>query len=164
MSHVMGAVPMYSFLSDKDVLFLGDGDGDGMSMMFGLFATQGLTSKPKSLTVLDFDERMVNNIDKFSKDFEFSVPVKASVYNVIDKVDPDLKQKFDFFYINPPYGSKNKGLSTIAWLHRCMELCKQESSGCLVIPYDENALWTVEAMRNIQDFLIKLLEVMKEEF
>ena len=68
------------------------------------------------------------------------------------------------FYINPPYGSKNKGLSTIAWLHRCMELCKQESSGCLVIPYDENVLWTVEAMRNIQDFLIKLLEVMKEEF
>ena len=102
---------MHSFLSDKDVLFLGD--GDGMSMMFGLFATQGLTSKPKSLTVLDFDERMVNNIDKFSKDFEFSVPVKASIYNVIDKVDPDLKQKFDFFYINPPYGSKNKGLSTI---------------------------------------------------
>ena len=45
-----------------------------------------------------------------------------------------------------------------------MELCKQESSGCLVIPYDENVLWTVEAMRNIQDFLIKLLEVMKEEF
>ena len=144
---------MHSFLSDKDVLFLGD--GDGMSMMFGLFATQGLTSKPKSLTVLDFDERMVNNIDKFSKDFEFSVPVKASIYNVIDKVDPDLKQNFDFFYINPPYGSKNKGLSTIAWLHRCMELCKQESSGCLVIPYDENVLWTVEAMRNIQDFLIK---------
>ena len=34
----------------------------------------------------------------------------------------------------------------------------------VVIPYDENALWTVEAMRNIQDFLIKLLEVMKEEF
>ena len=102
---------MHSFLSDKDVLFLGD--GDGMSMMFGLFATQGLTSKPKSLTVLDFDERMVNNIDKFSKDFEFSVPVKASIYNVIDKTDPDLRQKFDFFYINPPYGSKNKGLSTI---------------------------------------------------
>lgn len=151
---------MHNFLDDKNVLFLGD--GDGMSMMFGLFATNGITSKPKGLTVLDFDERMVNNIMKFSRDFNFTIPVKTSVYNVIDKSEMELRRKFDFFYINPPYGSKNKGLSTIAWLHCCMDLCDEDASGCLVIPYDEKVTWTVEAMKNIQKFLIENGFVIRE--
>lgn len=145
---------MQDYLATKNVVFLGD--GDGMSMLFGLFATKGIINSPKSLSVLDFDERIVNNALNFSEEFRFSDKLRFSCekYNVIERIPDKHREKYDFFYINPPYGSKNTGVSCEVWLHRCMDLCKTASSGCIIIPYDMEQEWTVKAMIYVQKFLL----------
>ena len=65
------------------------------------------------------------------------------------------KNKYDFFYINPPYGSKNERKSRIVWLERCMSLCVRELPGIIIILYDEKISCTVKYMANIQAFLIR---------
>ncbi len=102
---------MQDYLKDKKVVFLVD--GDGMSIMFGLFASKELIAKPKSITVLGFDQRIINNITNFSKEYQFHdlCKVESENYNVIDPVARQSPQKYDFFYINLPYGSKNAGIS-----------------------------------------------------
>lgn len=140
---------MKDYLSNKDVIFMGD--GDGMSMLFGLFASKDIINPPKSISVLDFDERIVNNALNFSKEFNFDDKLAffCEKYNVIECVAEKHRNRYDFFYINPPYGSKNAGISCEVWLHRCMDLCKPASSGCIIIPYDMNQSWTVKAMISI---------------
>lgn len=146
---------MQNYLSGKDVVFLGD--GDGMSMLFGLFSVKEIIESPKSISVLDFDERIVNNILNFSQEFEFEKKLNlfSEKYNVIQTISDKYRNKYDFFYINPPYGSKNAGVSCEVWLHRCMDLCKSTCSGCIIIPYDLQQQWTVEAMLYIQKFLLE---------
>lgn len=146
---------MKDYLSDKDVIFMGD--GDGMSMLFGLFASKDIIRSPKSIALLDFDERIVNNAVNFSKEYNFKDKLifLGEKYNIIESIPEKHEGRYDFFYINPPYGSKNTGISCEVWLHRCMDLCKSESSGCIVIPYDIKQNWTVKAMRYIQRFLLE---------
>ena len=49
---------MQDYLTRKKVVFLGD--GDSMSLLFGLFAVKEIISSPRSMTILDFDERIIN--------------------------------------------------------------------------------------------------------
>jgi predicted methyltransferase len=146
---------MKEYLAAKRVVFLGD--GDGMSMLFGLLAAKDEIQKSQSMLVLDFDKRILANIERFGREAQFDknkVTMRTQAYNVIDPVPEDLIGKGEFFYINPPYGSKNAGQSTIVWLHRCMDLCTYSCSGCLVVPYDEKHPWSQEAMIAIQRFLL----------
>ena len=68
---------MQDYLTDKDVIFLGD--GDGMSMLFGLFSVKNIINSPKSISVLDFDERIVNNIINFSLEYGFEEKLHISL-------------------------------------------------------------------------------------
>lgn len=146
---------MQDYLANKDVIFLGD--GDGMSMLFGLFSVKNIINSPKSISVLDFDERIVNNILNFSHEFKFEdkLHISCEKYNVIERIPKNHEKKHDFFYINPPYGSKNAGISCEVWLHRCMDLCKDACSGCIIIPYDREQEWTINAMVYVQKFLLE---------
>ena len=141
------------YIRAKNVLFLGD--GDGMSMMFGLFGSQGIIEGPSSMTIYDFDQRIIHNIKTFAEDYKFldKYKLKCYNYNVIDPIPQQSQKRYNFFYINPPYGSKNHGLSTEAWLHRCIDMCTENCSGCIVIPYDNQHRWTQDAMLDIQKFL-----------
>lgn len=67
---------MKDYFSDKDVIFM----GDGMSMLFGLFASKDIIRSPKSIALLDFDERIVNNAVNFSKEYNFKDKLK--LYNL----------------------------------------------------------------------------------
>lgn len=145
---------MEEYIKDKNIIFLGD--GDSMCLSFGMLSQFGLIQKPNSMSVIDFDERIVNNIEKVSTEYNFNDKINnLRLYNVIEPVPTDLIGKHDFFYINPPYGSRNKGISTIAWLVRCFDLCSHNAQGCIVIPYDAKQKWTLEAMATIQNFLIE---------
>ena len=137
---------MQDYLTDKDVIFLGD--GDGMSMLFGLFSVKN---------IINSDERIVNNIINFSLEygFEEKLHISCEKYNVIERIPERHKNRYDFFYINPPYGSKNAGISCEVWLHRCMDLCKNACSGCIIIPYDREQEWTIHAMVYVQKFLLE---------
>lgn len=147
---------MKTYIESKRIVFLGD--GDGMSMLFGLFAAKQEIEPPRSILVLDFDKRILANIQRFSESNGFKnsgIVLQTHPYNVIDPVPEEFIGTSDFFYINPPYGSRNFGKSTVAWLERCMELCTYACTGCLVVPYDDKERWSQLAMLQIQRFLVE---------
>lgn len=143
------------YIIDRRMVFLGD--DDGMSMLIALFSFFGHISSPKSIRVLDFDERIINNnrkvLEKYMPDLISFLT--ADLYNVINKVPKDDVAAHDFFYINPPYGAFNNGLSCILWLHRCIELCNDYCRGCVIVPSYNNQKdsWQTKSMFAIQEFL-----------
>lgn len=149
-SMLMQLEDVSSRIANKRVVFLGD--GDGLSILTGLLAKRFATP-PKSITVLDFDERILNNVSNAKLNFLLEVPCETRLYNIIDPADEDLLAKHDFFLINPPYGSKNKGLSCILWLHRCLDLCTSTAGGCIIIPTCGKQEWISEGFKSIKSFL-----------
>lgn len=138
-------------LKGKRIAFLGD--GDGMSLLLALLS-QRYQLGIDSMTVFDFDDRILNTFKSISKDYQLKIPIRYELYNVIDPISPNHRGQFDFFYINPPYGSKNHGLSCIMWLMRCMELSTVDSEGCIIIPNDTRFPWVQSCMENITHFLL----------
>lgn len=142
-----------SYLENKDIIFMGD--GDHMSVLSGVFA------KPASITVLDIDSRILESVKRVGQ--KFDLEIETHQYDVIDPLPDYLANAFNFFYVNPPYGSKNAGESGIVFISRCIEACKVKSSGCIILPYDYKRNWTRRAMRNIQRFLLNTGYVITEK-
>jgi predicted methyltransferase len=72
------------WFKDNDVVFVGDGDAIALSLVH-LGAQQLLPSMPKHVTVLDFDERVVNSINHFAGHSELKALVHSELYNVADQ-------------------------------------------------------------------------------
>ena len=134
-----------SYLTGKDLIFMGD--GDHISVLCGIYA------KAKSITVLDIDPRIVKSIRAIGK--KYKVKIDTFQYDVLKPLPKKFYKKFNFFYTNPPYGSKNAGQSGITFISRCIEACKFSSKGCIVLPHDDERKWTKEVMENTQKFLLK---------
>lgn len=143
-----------SYLRNREVVFVGD--GDCMSLVIGMLAKERVIDRPTYMHVLDFDERIVKFVRQASEQFGFSEYIEAHLYNVRHPVPDGLKQRSDLFYTNPPYGSKNRGMSGIVFLARCMELCKPvQSHGVAILPYRHHEPWSRDAMFEIQRFIIQ---------
>lgn len=138
------AKPIASYLDNKDLIFMGD--GDHQSVLCGIY------SRPKSITVLDIDPRIIKSVQEIGK--KYGVEINASKYDVLKPLSQRFYRKFDFFYTNPPYGSKNDGQSGIIFISRCIEACRFPSMGCIVLPHDNEREWTKKVMENIQRFLL----------
>ena len=134
-----------SYLNNKDLIFMGD--GDHISVLYGIYA------KPKSITVLDVDSRIVKSVREIGK--KYNVNIDTFRYDVLKPLPKEFLRRFNFFYTNPPYGSKNAGKSGIVFISRCIEACKFPSEGCIVLPHDNERKWTKEVMKNTQKFLLK---------
>lgn len=142
-----------NIVKDKKIVFLGDGDCTSVFIM--LFIKYKLIKPPVEIMVLDFDNRILNYILRQIDLLDINVTFETRNYNVINALDSKMLQKFDLFYINPPYGSKNSGASIIAWLHRCMDLCKPHSFGIIICPFDNKIEWTVIGMQSVQKFMLE---------
>lgn len=145
---------MATEIANKKILFMGD--GDGMSLMFGLFVAQGKIGAPDHMLVLDFDKRILKSINSFSKKYKFEYLISTYCYNVKDPIPKKYFSWADFFYVNPPYSSKTKpkGLSAIIFIDRCLDFCIPKSSGCVLLPYSNERPWTQEVMKNVQTYFI----------
>lgn len=115
---ILQTILMDEYIGGRHVVFMGD--GDGMSMMFGIFSENGIINRPGYMTVLDMDKRTLANIRNFAKSEGFSNILETRPYNAFDPVPNDLYEKADVFYTNPPYGSKNDGRSGVVFLSRCI--------------------------------------------
>jgi len=133
-----------SYLDNKDVIFMGD--GDHQSVLCGIYST------PKSITVLDIDPRIVKSIPSVGR--KYNIEIDAYQYDVLKPLPKKFVRKFNFFYTNPPYGSKNAGQSGITFISRCIEACKFPSEGYVILPHDNKRSWTKEVMENTQKFLL----------
>lgn len=72
------------------------GDGDGMSSSLVLFSEAGIIPKIKSVTVLDFDERILNGILKCSDKHSAKIEMNLELYNVIEPIPKNIKENLIF--------------------------------------------------------------------
>jgi len=145
------------FISRKfnglDVIFIGDGDSVGLSVTHlhqaGLFSMG-----PKHITVLDFDERIVNSINSFACTMEMELRITAELYNVVDPLPYQHRNKHEAFYTNPPWGASNDGVSVAAFVNRGIEALGSNGIGSVVIADDEDKPWAEQVLYNTEKLLI----------
>jgi predicted methyltransferase len=143
----MAAMSIYvaERFSDKGVIFIGDGDAIALSVMH--LTTQGIVDAgPRSIHVLDFDERIVKSILRFADKYRMEDRMSAQLYNVIDPLPKEMLGRYDRFYTNPPWGQSNNGESVIAFLERAIEAMKEDGQGVVVIGDDEHLTWTQDVL------------------
>ena len=127
--------------ADLDVVFVGDGDAIGLAVMH--LASSGIfKSGPNRILVLDFDERIVESVNRFAEHYDFSDRIQGRLYNVCDALPNDVFAQFDAFYTNPPWGASNDGESVFVFLERGIEALRAGSQGMIVIADDEELEWT----------------------
>ncbi len=138
-------------LAGRSVGFVGD--SDMTSLALGLTAVRG-GQRPASMLLLDFDRRLLARAQAFAEEHGFGHLLSIRAYNVFDALPQDLVGRLDWFYINPPYGSRNAGLSARLFVHRGMELIKARSGrGCAILPCDPDRPWTQTAWNGTEAFL-----------
>lgn len=147
--------------NNKDVVFVGDGDGIALSAAH-LKAQDVVAYGPNSITVLDFDERIVNSIRRFGEKLQPKVKISAHLYNVADALPSDHFGAYDGFHINPPWGASNGGESVLAFFERGSQATKAKSLGVVVIGDDPDLPWTQEVLRDTQRRAFELGYVVSE--
>ena len=141
------------WLDGKSIICVGDGDAIGLTLVH-LKAQKLFDRGPTRVHVLDFDERIINSIKSFAKTFQLEETITAELYNVADPLPSSHIGKFDAFYTNPPFGSKNDGRSVEAFLRRGDEALAMEGIACLVVADNSEVPWTKLAMKRAQGFLL----------
>lgn len=142
------------YLAGKEIVFVGD--NDCTSLMLGLLSLKGHHG-PSKMCVLDFDARILAAINDFAKRYGFGHLIETRLFNVFDAPHKDLAGQFDWFYCNPPFGAYNKGASGQLFIARGQELCAENASGCILLPYDTNTAsrrWTMEGWLSTERYLI----------
>lgn len=132
----------------KSLVFVGDGDAISVCVAY-LKARNILDYGPRSITVLDFDERIVGAVNRFA-DKERLESLEARLYNCLEPLPklPDL----DCFYTNPPWGASNDGDSVNVFVQRGMEAVRFAGEGIIVIADDETLAWTRRVLSSVQTF------------
>jgi predicted methyltransferase len=114
-----------------------------------LYARGIVSYGPKSITVFDFDERIVSAINRFA-DQERLDNLSAVLYNCLDAL-PESR-RFDLFYTNPPWGASNNGDSVNLFVQRGIEVVRFDGEGMVVIADDDELDWPQEVLYQVQAF------------
>lgn len=117
----------------KKVVFVGDGDGIALSAAH-LKAQEVISYGPKSITLLDFDERIVNSVRRFGEKLAPKIEITAHLYNVADPLPAEHFGAYDGFHINPPWGASNGGQSVTAFLNEAARQPTSEVLASLSLP------------------------------
>jgi predicted methyltransferase len=145
----------------RSVVFVGDGDAIGLAIAH-LMNEGVINYGPRHVTVLDFDERMVNSVNRFAAEFECADRVDAKLYNVVEPLPADLIGTFDAFHINPPWGQYNAGESVVLFLERAIRLTTVGGLGAVVIADDSSIEWTQAVLRRTQAVAVERGFVVEE--
>ena len=137
----------------KSVVFIGDGDAIALSVVH-LHKHGFLERGPRSVHVLDFDERVVLSIRDFAERYDVADVVTAELYNVADPLPPEHWEKFEGFHMNPPFGQSNEGRSIEAFFRRGLEAVGCDAIGCAVLANDRNYAWTWEVLMRAQRYAL----------
>ena len=140
------------WVDGKSVVCMGDGDAIGLTLVH-LKASGIFERGPEHVHVLDFDERIVNSIDSFAKNYQLHGKISAELYNVADPLPEAHIAKFEAFYTNPPFGASNGGRSVKAFLKRGDEALVADGTACVVVADDPARGWTKEVMKGVQRYL-----------
>ena len=133
----------------RDAIFIGDGDAIALATLH-MHQKKVIEKGPRSITLLDFDERIVNASNRFADQGGFSDRFRAELYNVIDPLPSATYQKMSAFYTNPPWGASNGGESVRVFMERGMEAVRKDGLGIVVIADDPTISWTQEVLAATQ--------------
>lgn len=136
-------------LDGKRVVCIGDGDAIGLCLIH-LLNQKILKEGPKSVHVLDFDERVVYSVNNFAEKKNIQDKVSAELYNVANPMPKQYWQNFDAFYTNPPFGASNNGISVKAFVKRGIEAVGINGIGCIVIADDKEHEWSQNVLKTVQ--------------
>jgi Branched-chain polyamine synthase A C-terminal domain len=132
---------------NKRLCFIGDGDAISVCVAL-LDRRKDVPYGPSKITVLDFDERIVNAVNTFAEKENIG-HLDARLYNVLEAL-PDELGIYDCFYTNPPWGQYNDGTSVSAFVDRGIEAVSNIGEGLIVIGDDPEALWTHDVLAKVQ--------------
>jgi predicted methyltransferase len=135
------------------VVCVGDGDAIGVCLVH-LHQQKHLEHGPRSVHVLDFDERVVMSVRRFAKAYGLEGRLTSELYNVIDPLPKKHWRKFEGFYTNPPFGAYNKGRSVRAFALRGEEAIGRDGVGCLVIADDRRHAWSRKVLRSTEQQML----------
>jgi predicted methyltransferase len=138
----------------RKLVFIGDGDSISLSLAY-LMHRQVMAEGPSEILVLDFDERMVNAIERFADRERIADRISARLYNCIDPLPEDLQGQFNAFYTNPPWGASNSGESVKVFAERGMEACGSNAVGVVVIADDAEVEWSRRVLYEVQKFALE---------
>jgi predicted methyltransferase len=145
---VMQSEFVASWADGKRLAFIGD--GDSISVCVAYLHARGIVGYgPSMTTVFDFDERIVEAINRFA-DQERLENLQAVLYNCIDAL-PRTKV-FECFYTNPPWGASNNGASVNLFAQRGIEALQNQGQGMIVIADDDELDWPQEVLYQVQAF------------
>ena len=130
----------------KRLAFIGDGDAISVCVAY-LRERRILPYGPASVTVFDFDERIVNAVTRFA-DGERIETLDARLYNCLEAF-PAVAQ-FDAFYTNPPWGASNDGESVLVFMQRGIEAIGYRGDGAVVVADDPTLEWPARVLANLQ--------------
>lgn len=130
-------------IEGKSVLIIGD--DDLMGLCFSKFCN------PLEVFIVDVDERLINHIKKEKTRLDLNLSIKR--YDIREELPGELRGKYDIFYTNPPYGSKNMGESCIAFIFRGIESLKVGGKGVFVIASKNQAEWARKAREKTIGFV-----------
>lgn len=141
------------WLKDRDVVFIGDGDAIALSLMH--LGTKGqIGACPRTVTVLDFDDRMVGSVNRFAKAHGLTDRIFSANYNVRDALPADIVGRFSAFHTNPPFGKSNGGKSVDVFIRRGIEACGKDCRACVVLADDDTLPWTQDVLGNVQSNVV----------
>ncbi|HVU86439.1 MAG TPA: bis-aminopropyl spermidine synthase family protein [Pirellulales bacterium] len=141
------------WFSGRRVVFIGDGDAIGLCLVH-LHQRELLEHGPKSVHVLDFDERVVLSVRGFAARYGIADRVTAELYNVAFPLPVQHWRGYDGFYTNPPFGASNDGRSIEAFLLRGFEAVTTNGIGCVVIADDREFPWTRSVLFSTQSYAL----------
>lgn len=144
---VMQSEFVANWSNNKRLCFIGD--GDGISVCAALLKHRNIYGYgPIHVTVLDFDERMVNSVNRIASQQNIRW-LDARRYNVLDALPGDLDD-FDCFYTNPPWGQYNNGRSVDLFVQRGIEAISRRGEGLIVIADDPELAWPARVLAQVQ--------------
>lgn len=142
------------WFTEKNVVFIGDGDGIALGLAY-LQQNGQIDSNVQSILVLDFDERIINSINKFASKHNLDKLISAKFYNVAFALPREFWHKFDAFHCNPPFGSNNDGISITSFVQRGIEATNKNAYGCVVLADVPELPWTCNVLYNTQQMLLR---------
>lgn len=144
------ALDLAELVAGRDMLFVGDSDCVSLAILV-IDKELGI-SPPRTITVLDFDIRVLNYLQKWGRILdEMGKRVLTRTYNVLYPSPNDLAVRPDFFHVNPPFGSMNGGQSATVWFHRAADMCSDTCSGCIVLADNISRNWCAKALEQVRD-------------
>lgn len=142
------------WVSGKSVVFVGDGDAIA-PLLVHLAGMEIVERGPERVHVLDFDERIVNAVNRFSQRYGYGDTLTSSLYNVAYALPEAHRRRYHAYYTNPPFGGSNHGASVKAFFARGMEALVDGGLCCAAIADYADLPWCDEVLHVAQAQLIE---------